>query len=139
MRASWADPEALCSCHVDRTRLPRQIARIQYGGLMTPRTTLPAPIQMTLYVAFPCNLRCKNCWLFGIADVERDYMGTRDKDIMSWETFCAAVDPLFGHGVVPSICFMGGEPTLHPRLAEMIRYIKGLGPSYVDINTNGTR
>ena len=106
---------------------------------MNARHLLPAPVQMTLFVAFPCNLRCKNCWLFGIADTPRDYMGTPDKDIMSWETFRAAVDPLFGHGAVPSICFMGGEPMLHARIVDMIRHIKEQGPAYVDMNTNGTR
>jgi radical SAM protein with 4Fe4S-binding SPASM domain len=66
-------------------------------------------------------------------------MGTPDKDEMTFEVFRNAVDPLIAGGERLSICFMGGEPTLHPQLPDMIQYIKSRCNAYIDMNTNGTR
>jgi MoaA/NifB/PqqE/SkfB family radical SAM enzyme len=99
---------------------------------------LPYPAQLTLYVALPCNLRCENCYLFGVADYDRDYMrGGKERRYMSMEVLEAAIAPLAASPRPTSICLMGGEPLLHPRLDEMIRFIRRTIDGYIDMNTNG--
>ena len=98
----------------------------------------PLPSQLTIYVNFPCNLRCKNCYLFGVADYDREYMGPGTTQEMPWEVFTAAVDPIIASGRPASVCFMGGEPLLHPGLADFVAYIKRSPNIFVDINTNAT-
>lgn len=107
---------------------------------MTVKTNLVKEI--TLHILFPCNLRCKHCYLYGIADYDRDYMGTTDKDIMSFAVFRNAVDPLIDAGVNATISILGGEPTLHPQLPDIIRYVKESRERAnikVRMFTNGTR
>lgn len=98
----------------------------------------PLPTQLTLYVIYPCNLACKNCYLFGVADYDRPYMGPDMAQEMSWEVFTTAVDPILAAGRPLSVCFMGGEPLLHPRLGEFVAHLKSRPNVYVDINTNAT-
>ena len=40
---------------------------------------------------------------------------------MEFETFCKAVDSVLDHPGLIGV--MGGEPTLHPRFADMCRYL----------------
>jgi radical SAM protein with 4Fe4S-binding SPASM domain len=103
------------------------------------QTVLPLPAQITLYVAYPCNLRCKHCYLYGVADYVPEYMDRSMPQYMSEEIFRAAVDPLLESPTPLTVCFMGGEPVLHPRLADMVRHLKSRPHVYVDMNTNGTR
>ena len=103
-------------------------------------SVLPLPAQLTLYVAYPCNLRCKHCYLYGVADYVPEYMDkTTRPQYMSDEVFHAAVDPLLEAPRPLTVCFMGGEPSLHPKMPEMVRHLKSRPDVYVDMNTNGTR
>jgi Fe-coproporphyrin III synthase len=103
-------------------------------------TVLPLPAQLTLYIAYPCNLRCKHCYLYGVADYVPEYMDkTTRPQYMSDEVFHAAVDPLLENDAPLTVCFMGGEPSLHPKLPEMVRHLKSRPNVYVDMNTNATR
>ncbi|WP_284125081.1 radical SAM protein [Parerythrobacter aestuarii] len=97
----------------------------------------PLPQQLTLYVNYACNLRCRHCYLYGVADVERSYMTTNKASAMSWEVFTRSVDPLIEAGNPLTVFLMGGEPCLHTNLPAMISYIKKASTSYVDMNTNG--
>ena len=51
---------------------------------------------------------------------------------MDYEYFCKAVDSLEGHPGLIGV--MGGEPTLHPRFADMCRYLKGKIPEKYRVN-----
>lgn len=60
-----------------------------------------------------CPNKCSNCTRF---------CGFHQKPFyMEYETFCKAVDSLRDHPGVIGI--MGGEPTLHPRFADMCQYL----------------
>jgi len=100
---------------------------------------LPLPRQVTLFVAWPCNLRCRVCALYGVADYVPEYMERSSPQYMSWEIFQRVMDPLAGGTASPAVTFIGGEPTLHPRLAEMVRYVKRRSDAHVDMCTNGTQ
>lgn len=58
---------------------------------------------------------------------------------MPYEIFLKAVSPMIEQKKDLTVCLMGGEPTMHKKIAPMIRYLKQNSNVYVDINTNGTR
>ncbi len=72
-----------------------------------------------LSVTLRCNQACDYCFAAGISEPSAPEM-------MSWETFEQAIGFLKRSGVGEAR-FLGGEPTLHPRLAEMIQEAVRLG------------
>jgi len=97
---------------------------------------LALPTQLTLYVNFPCNLRCKHCFLYGVSGYVGEYMAPSAVESMSWDVFHAAVDPILAAGGPLSVCMMGGEPLLHRDLDGFVRHLKATSSVYVDVNTN---
>lgn len=85
--------------------------------------------KLTIRIIGRCNFRCPVCSTFS---------SPKRKGIMRLVDFKKAVDTLSlerFHGVVN---ISGGEPTLHPRLAEMVSYAsKRLADAIVVIFTNG--
>ena len=75
-----------------------------------------------------CNFKCKYC-----RGVKPPYRGD-----LAFEDAVRVVD-LWGSGNLHNIRFSGGEPTLWPRLADLVRYTKSL-PSIkrIAISTNGS-
>ena len=80
-----------------------------------------------IYITEKCQLRCKHC-----------YLGERLKR--------GAVMPkeeVFGNLVFwkriggEKLCFLGGEPTLHPNFEEIVRYANDLKYEKVIMDTNG--
>ena len=84
------------------------------------------PKQIDIEVTSKCNLRCKFCpqWKEGTHAQHMDF-----------DLFRSIVDRVnFPCTIVP---WLNGEPLMHPRYTEMIRYITDRGlPAY--ITTNGT-
>ncbi|HWT29801.1 MAG TPA: radical SAM protein [Propylenella sp.] len=97
----------------------------------------PLPRQLTLYVNYACHLRCKHCYLYGVADYDHPYMAPMTNSAMPWDTFRKAVDPMLESGAALSLFLMGGEPCLHERLADMVAYVARHPSTYVDMNTHG--
>lgn len=54
------------------------------------------------------------------------------------ETLKTAVDKLMSLGKPIRLSFTGGEPTVHPKFKELIRYCKHVGISWISVTTNGT-
>ncbi len=82
---------------------------------------------MNIFVTYRCNLDCPYCFARQLRD---EFPGDMDK-----ETF----ERLLGwmaQANVPSVAFIGGEPTLHPRLPEMLEQTAMAGISPV-LFTNG--
>lgn len=82
---------------------------------------------MNIFVTYRCNLACPYCFA---AEMQPEF--PRD---MAWEDFerllCwMAADP------PPAVAFIGGEPTLHPYLPEMIERTVSAGISAI-LFTNG--
>lgn len=75
-----------------------------------------------------CNLRCVHCYAQS-EDLSYDNELNRDESL-------AMIDDLAEFGV-PVILFSGGEPLVHPRLAEYAEYAVKKGMRAV-ISTNGT-
>jgi MoaA/NifB/PqqE/SkfB family radical SAM enzyme len=75
-----------------------------------------------------CNLRCRHCY------INPDQHGHTVLDIDTIERWLA----LFAHRhSSPNVIFLGGEPTLHPDLADAVKRSRQLGYASVTIDTNG--
>jgi MoaA/NifB/PqqE/SkfB family radical SAM enzyme len=89
-------------------------------------------LTLSLEVAGACNLRCPGCWV----SMARPGMWTASpSDLMSPALFDAALG--FGRELGASkLTLLGGEPTLHPNLPNLIQ--SGTEAGYqVSITTNG--
>jgi len=50
----------------------------------------------------------------------------------------ATVDKLMTLGKPIRLSFTGGEPTVHPKFPELVKYCKHVGVSWISVTTNGT-
>jgi MoaA/NifB/PqqE/SkfB family radical SAM enzyme len=89
-----------------------------------------APEQITIMTTDQCNLRCKMCH-YAHSD-EPDYQ-LNQIGMMPAELFYKLIDEIPGN---PFISFTGGEPLLHPQVAELIRYAKDHA-RFCSLTTNG--
>jgi radical SAM protein with 4Fe4S-binding SPASM domain len=86
------------------------------------------PLHLDAESTNACNLKCTMC--------SRNFMKEKI-GFMEWGLFKKIVDEGAEHGL-PSIKFnFRGEPLMHPRLAEMVKYAKDSGIMDVQFNTNG--
>ena len=74
-----------------------------------------------------CNLRCKHCY---------NDSGAKRDDELTFEEIKKAVDTFADIGVL-NVVLSGGEPLLHPRIFDIIKYIRSKPMSCI-IFTNGT-
>jgi radical SAM protein with 4Fe4S-binding SPASM domain len=74
-----------------------------------------------------CNLRCIMC--------DRKAVERRKTGLMDFELYKKIIDEGAGMGAKELAMGLGGEPLIHPRLAEMIKYARCKGFS-VSFNTN---
>lgn len=101
---------------------------------MTQLTTVPGPLRSTrplpeevyLEVTNRCNLKCTTCpQSWGMAEDSADLTPQRARQLLAQ---LSAVRRIVLHGI--------GEPTLNPRLPEIIAVVKEHG-AYALFNTNG--
>ncbi len=88
----------------------------------------PGKVACTVFLQ-GCNFRCPFCHNSGLLD------GAGDDEITAEEllTFLKK-----RQGLLDGVCVSGGEPTLQPDLADLLRGIKDLGFA-VKLDTNGSR
>jgi len=86
--------------------------------------------QVFIYLIDECNLSCAHCLYKPelTFQIERKYI--------SFEECIDLMKNLFSLGAT-KLSFLGGEPTLHPKLPELIHEAKKIGYSYVRVDTNG--
>jgi radical SAM protein with 4Fe4S-binding SPASM domain len=98
------------------------------GGAPLFSTPVAAPFKADLALTYRCNNACAHCY----NEVERFGMGSLDGS--GW---LEVLDRLAAVGV-PHVILTGGEPTLLPDLAAIVRHADDLG-LVVGMNTNGRR
>lgn len=87
-----------------------------------------APLKLRFLLTSACTARCGYCHNEGQAN---------DSTQLSLQAICHVLDTLAaGNRQVSEIILSGGEPTLHPQLAEIARLCKATG-ALVSINTHG--
>lgn len=77
-----------------------------------------------------CNYDCSYC----PAAIHDNTSPHTDIEILK-----KSVDTLAGLGKPIRLSFTGGEPCVHPKFDELIRYAKHKGISWISVTTNGTR
>ncbi|MGD9120888.1 MAG: radical SAM protein [Desulfobacterales bacterium] len=75
-----------------------------------------------------CNLNCRHCY------INPEQHG---KTRVPLKTIKAWLDVFSDKSAAPNLIFLGGEPTLHPNLAEAVKYARNRGFSSITIDTNG--
>ncbi|NWG01488.1 MAG: radical SAM protein [Syntrophaceae bacterium] len=88
-----------------------------------------SPISINLDLTTACNFSCPFC-------VDSTLINTGKS--LTLEEVQRTIDILHAHGLLSVILIGGGEPTLHPDIEKIIRYIKNKNLQ-VGIVTNGTR
>jgi len=88
------------------------------------------PVHIDFETTNFCNLKCTMCphSLDG---------GFGEQGIMDFDIFKKVIDEGAGEGLKSIKLNIRGEPLLHPRLADMVRYAKTKGIIEVMFNTNG--
>jgi len=75
-----------------------------------------------------CNLKCKHCY------INKEQHGDAILPLPVMETW---LRPLCNQGDEANIIFLGGEPTLHPELSQIVTSAKHMGFDSITIDTNG--
>jgi len=76
-----------------------------------------------------CNYDCSYC----PASIHDNSSPHTDIEILK-----ATVDKLMTLGKPIRLSFTGGEPTVHPKFKELIKYCNHVGVSWISVTTNGT-
>jgi len=87
------------------------------------------PITMVLMTTAACNMHCRHC------SAERTMKDGGNS--LSYEELCDAIDQFIELGGA-SVVFSGGEPTLHPRLLDLVARIPA-DKAIATMFTNGSR
>ncbi len=95
-----------------------------------PRTIAFAPGERNvfLHLLTACNLACRHCY------INRQEHGTATLGTATIESWLGL---LHAPGKENNLVLLGGEPTLHPGLAQAVRTARELGYASVTIDTNG--
>ena len=101
-------------------------------------TTANAPAAVRAELSFlwleittKCNLTCSHC--YADSGPEADLYGS-----MGYDDWTRVIDEAAEVGCL-SVQFIGGEPTLHPRLPELIDHGNRCGHTFIEVFTNATR
>ena len=108
------------------------------GGPVLPLTLADKPKAVSFWTSGQCNLRCSYC-LHGLESTNPK-RAALSNSFMTWETYEHIIEGLgeFDGGIeAASFCGVG-EPTMHPRLPDMIRLARESGAArFVEVTTNG--
>jgi radical SAM protein with 4Fe4S-binding SPASM domain len=105
-----------------------RLARVYRGYASGDLTCSYYPTKLWLEPTDVCNLRCVMC----PQSVPKPF----PKGYMDWDLFTKIVDEAKGFAYEVNL-FHRGESLIHPRLADMVRYVKERGV-HARLNTNGT-
>ncbi len=75
-----------------------------------------------------CNLKCRHCY------INKEQHGSQTLPL---EIVCRWLDAFTEGDADANLVLLGGEPTLHPDLADIVKAAKDKGYSSVTIDTNG--
>jgi MoaA/NifB/PqqE/SkfB family radical SAM enzyme len=116
----------------DSERL-RALGVVANAPLVGPRT-------FHLDVTNACNTDCAPCWFHSpLAGGRTDLGEGWKKRMLDWDVFAALIDDLAAMKAGEDVVLSGkGEPTVHPRIRDMVRYIKDRG-LFATLFTNGIR
>lgn len=92
------------------------------------------PLHLLIEPVSACNLRCTMCF-----QIDESFSGNQNfMGMMDFELFKKIIDEAHKLGIKAITMASRGEPTLHPKLGEMLEYCTGKFYE-LKINTNATR
>jgi len=91
------------------------------------------PIYVLIEPVSTCNIRCTMCFQIDKSFTRKPFMGT-----MSMDFFKEIIDDCYANGTKAITLASRGEPTLHPKLPEMLDYVSNKFLE-VKLNTNATK
>lgn len=103
--------------------------RARVDGLLEPDMPALGPISINLDLTTACNFRCDHC-------IDWDHLNSKIK--YEYEKLLASLGSMTTRGLRSVILIGGGEPTLFPKFAEVVRYLKERNVS-VAVVSNGSR
>ena len=117
----------------------RESERLRALGVVT-NTALVGPRTFHLDVTNACNTDCVPCWFHSPLAKGRDDLGPNwKKHMLDWDVFTRLADDLAELHAGEDVVLSGkGEPTTHPRIADMVRYLKDR-KLFTTLFTNGIR
>ncbi len=104
-----------------------RIMRTAFGFLVLRREA--RPLTLVLMTTGACNMRCAHC-------SAESYVKSGERSL-SYEELCDVIDQFVELGGV-SMVFSGGEPTLHPRLLDLVARVPA-DRAVATMFTNGSR
>jgi len=87
---------------------------------------------MAVEIVSSCNLRCPGCWV----NFSHGLSTSKSIEVMNAEILERTLK--FGRNMsINRLSLLGGEPTLHPKISQIIKKAYALGYEKVSITTNG--
>ena len=94
---------------------------------------LEYPLLVDIELSSICNLRCPMCYT-----ITEDFKKDVAKGLMDYDLFRKIIDEI--HEKVPAIRLsLRGEPTLHDKFVDCIKYAKDAGVREISFLTNGSK
>jgi MoaA/NifB/PqqE/SkfB family radical SAM enzyme len=85
-------------------------------------------VNVFFHILTRCNLSCRHCYI----NPEQQGSGSLSPEVMEkW------LNILKGGHMNANLIFLGGEPTLHPDLADAIKAARKIGYTSITVDTNG--
>ena len=100
---------------------------------MRSSVTSRYPHQNTIKIEWNLGKRCNYDCSYCPSSIHDNSSPHTDIEILK-----ATVDKLMTLGKPVRLSFTGGEPTVHPKFAELIKYCNHVGISWISVTTNGT-
>lgn len=107
--------------------------RRQWQVLPQERHVSAYPLLVDIELSSICNLHCPMCYT-----ITEQFKRHVNAQLMDFELFKKIIDEIGGNVPALRLSFRG-EPTLHPRFIDCIRYAKSRGIGEVSFLTNGSR
>ena len=122
--------ESLWPHVVDYVHWQAAVRKAKETGQPVPDSPNLSPISINLDLTTACNYRCDHCidWDILNSGVKHDDKALRD-----------SLAEMAQRGLKSVILIGGGEPTVHPRFADMVRYLKQDLHMQVAVVSNGGR
>ncbi len=109
------------------------IYRYKFRTFPLDKVVSDFPLYVLIEPVSTCNLRCTMCFQIDKSFTKKPYMG-----IMDIEFYKKIIDDCFKNGTKAITLASRGEPTLHPKLGEMLEYTSNKFYE-LKLNTNATR
>ena len=122
--------------YFDKAKLvPFLYFRYKFRCASRNKVVWDAPPHLLIEPVSACNFRCPMCFQIDKTFTRKPYMG-----LMKWDLFKKVVDEADEIGVGSITLASRGEPTMHPQLGKMLKYISEKKNIFqIKLNTNASR